>query len=156
MKYSVEVEIRKPLDEVVALFADRDNYSEWMEGLLSVEQKKGAPGAQGAESIFRFKMGKGEMEMTERVLENRLPELYSVEYTTDGVRNVVESRFSDAGDGTTRYSTLNEFRFQGLMMRLIGALMPGSFRRQSQKYLKEFKRFVESRPDEKKPDAVTV
>ena len=38
----------------------------------------------------------------------------------------------------------SEFQFQGFGMKLFGFLMPGAFKKQSQKYLNDFKNFVEN------------
>lgn len=44
MKYTTEIEIDKPIDEVVALTDDPDNMDKWMEGLQSFEPISGTPG----------------------------------------------------------------------------------------------------------------
>lgn len=43
----------------------------------------------------------------------------------------------------TKHVTENEFQFKGVMMNLMGFLMPGAFKKQSYKYLKAFKTFAE-------------
>jgi hypothetical protein len=41
----------------------------------------------------------------------------------------------------------NEYRFSGLLMRLVGILMPGTFRRQSLQHMQDFKAFAEHGKD---------
>nr|BFE81301.1 hypothetical protein GCM10020093_039020 [Planobispora longispora] len=41
----------------------------------------------------------------------------------------------------------NEYRFGGLLMRLVGLLMPGAFRKQSLQHMQDFKRFAEQGKD---------
>ncbi len=142
MKYSVSVEINKPIEEVVALFDNQDNYKHWMEGLLSVTLIEGNPGRIATKTEFRFKMGKREMTMTETVLESDLPGRYKVQYEADGVFNTVASSFEDLGNSTTKCTTESEFQFKGFM-KVIAFLMPGSFKKQSLKYLTDFKKFAE-------------
>lgn len=51
-------------------------------------------------------------------------------------------------DNSTKYITEQEFKFTGFM-RILGFLMPGAFKNQSQKYMRDFKRFAEnSEPQE--------
>lgn len=142
MNYLASVEIDLPIDKVVSLFKDPENYHYWMEGLLSLELKKGVTGEVGTETLFRFKMGKREMEMMETVEVSDLPDEYAVSYKAKGVSNTVTSKFSELDGGRTLYTTENEFRFTGFM-KVIAFLMPGSFKKQSQKYLNDFKDFAE-------------
>lgn len=143
MKYTSEININKPVDQVIALFDNPDNLSKWMEGLQSFEHISGTPGEPGAKSRLRFLLGKRKMEMTETVLVRNLPDEFSGSYETNGVYNIVKNRFEKISDHETRYITENEFRFTGFM-KIISWLMPGAFKKQSYKYLEAFKRFAES------------
>ena len=61
----------------------------------------------------------------------------------DGVYNIVINRFEKVDKNTTRVINDQEFRFKGFM-KIIGLLMPGAFKKQSKKYLEDFKYFVEN------------
>ena len=41
----------------------------------------------------------------------------------------------------------NEYRFSGLLLRLVGLLMPGAFRKQSLQHMQDFKAFAEQGTD---------
>jgi uncharacterized membrane protein len=73
MKYSSTIIIDRPIEQVVALFDNPDNLSNWMEGLRSFEHLEAEPGHSGARSRLRFRMRKREMDMTETVTERNLP-----------------------------------------------------------------------------------
>ena len=143
MKYTLEIDINKPIDEVVALFDNPDNMDKWMEGLQSFEPISGNPGQDGAKSKLRFKMGKREIEMIETILVRNLPHEFSCTYEAKDVFNIVKNRFKKISDIKTRYITENQFQFKGFM-KIIGLLMPGAFKKQSYKYLEAFKKFAES------------
>lgn len=130
------------MSEVVTLFDNPNNYSSWMDGLLSIKVMEGKLGEVGTKSLFRFKMGNKEMEMTETILVKNLPDEYKVGYTANGVSNTVKSTFSELDPERTLYITYNEFEFTGFM-KFIAFIMPGSFKKTSQKYLDDFKNFVE-------------
>lgn len=130
------------MSEVVTLFDNPNNYPSWMEGLLSIKVIEGKVGEVGTKSLFRFKMGNKEMEMTETILLKNLPDEYKVGYTANGVSNTVKSTFSELDPERTLYVTYNEFEFTGFM-KFIAFIMPGSFKKTSQKYLDDFKKFVE-------------
>ncbi len=142
MKYSVEIEINKPIHKVIELFDNPSNMSKWMEGLQSIEPISGTPGQPGAKSRLNFKMGKREIEMIETVTTRDLPNEYNGTYEAKGVFNIVKNKFIPVSDTKTRYITEQEFQFQGFM-KLMGLLMPGVFKKQSLKYLTDFKNFAE-------------
>ena len=58
MRYTQEIEINKPIDQVIALFDNPDNMDKWMDGMQSFEPLSGTPGQAGAKSRLKFKMGK--------------------------------------------------------------------------------------------------
>ncbi len=41
----------------------------------------------------------------------------------------------------------SEYRFSGPLMRLVGLIMPGSFRKQSQQHMRDVKAFAEQGKD---------
>lgn len=143
MKYTVEIEIDRPVETVVELFDDPDNLRHWMEGLESFEPLSGTPGEPGAKSRLKFKNGKREIEMIETITTKNLPHEFSGTYEAKGVFNIVKNRFVALPGNRTKYISEQEFQLKGFM-RLLGFLMPGAFKKQSMKYLEAFKRFVES------------
>ena len=143
MKYTIEIEINKPIDEVIALFDNPGNMDKWMKGLQSFEPISGIQGQPGAKSKLNFKMGKREIEMIETITVRNLPEEFSGTYEANGVFNIVKNRFKKISDNKTKYITENEFQFKGFM-KIMGFLMPGAFKKQSLKYLKDFKDFTEN------------
>lgn len=143
MKYTEEIVISKPVEHVVELFDNPDNMDQWMEGLQSFETISGTTGQPGAKSRLKFKMGKRDIEMIETVTARNLPDEYVTTYEADGVFNIVKNRFVALPDGKTKFVNEQEFQFKGFM-KIIGFLMPGAFKKQSRKYLNDFKHFVES------------
>ena len=142
MKYTTEIIINLPLDKVVSLFDNPDNMKKWMKGLVSFEPVSGIPGQVGAKSKLRFKMGSRDVEMIETITVRNFPAEFSGTYEAKGVFNVVINKFTDRGNGTTKYISEQEFQFSGFM-KIIGFLMPGAFKKQSVKYLEDFKTFAE-------------
>lgn len=143
MKYTVEIEINKPIDTVIELFDNPDNMGKWMEGLQSFEHLSGTPGEPGAKSRLKFKMGKREIEMIETVTVRNLPDEFSGTYEAAGVFNIVKNKFEKISENKTKYFTENEFHFKGFM-KIMAWIMPGAFKKQSMKYLKSFKQFAEN------------
>lgn len=143
MKYRCEIEIERPVEEVVRLFDDPENMKKWMPGLKSFEPVSGEAGRVGATSKLKFDMNGREIEMTETITSRNLPEEFSGTYETSGVLNIVRNRFEEI-DGGTNWIADNEFRFTSLPMKLMGFFMPGAFRKETMKHLRAFKEFAES------------
>lgn len=143
MKYTVEIEINKPVSKVIELFDSVENMYKWMEGLEKFEPISGKPGEVGAKSKLTFKMKRGTLEMVETITVKNLPKEFSGTYDAKGVHNIVKNFFHELPDGKTRYVTDQEFQFKGFM-KLLGLLMPGMFKKQSMKHLTAFKNFVEA------------
>jgi uncharacterized membrane protein len=142
MKYTVEIEINKPIDEVVKLFDNEDNLFKWMEGLQSIEHLTGNPGEKGSTAKMLFKQGKREIEMIETVISLNLPEEFIASYEAKGVYNLAKVSFLPVGDNRTKYVTEQEFQLKGFM-KVFGWVMPGAFKKQTAKYLQKFKEFAE-------------
>ncbi|MFC5269841.1 SRPBCC family protein [Adhaeribacter terreus] len=143
MKYTNEIELNLPLNRVIELFDDPENLKHWQPGLQSFEHISGTPGQVGAKSRLKYKMGNREIEMIETILKRDLPHAFDGTYEAKGVYNIVSNKFIPLGPNKTKWVAENEFRFSGFM-KLMGWLMPGAFKKQSQKYLEQFKAFAES------------
>lgn len=142
MKYTNEIIINAPVKRVIELFDNADNMKEWQPGLVSFEHLSGTPGEVGAKSRLRYKMGKREIEMIETITVKNLPEEFSGTYEAKGVLNIIKNSFAPVGKNQTKQISENEFQLSGFM-KLMGWVMPGMFKKQTQQYLEDFKTFVE-------------
>ncbi len=144
MKYTCEIEIDLPREKVVELFDNPDNLTKWMTGLKRFEHISGVTGQAGAESRLVFEHNGKEMEMIETVTQNHLPDNMSGKYDMKGIKNFIHNYFKDYGDKTVWISE-NEFIFSGFFMKLFSPFMRGSFKKQSLKFMVNFKNFAEGK-----------
>ena len=142
MKYSNEVIINLPLNRVIELFDSEENLFNWQPELISFEHVSGEKGEVGAKSKLRYKMGKREVEMIETITVKDLPKEFSGTYEAKGVWNEVKNYFEVIDENTTRWHSDCHFEFSGFM-KIMAFIMPGMFKKQSQKYLDQFKTFAE-------------
>lgn len=146
MHYTNQVDINLPVDKVIKLFDDPANLKHWQPGFISMEPINGTPGHEGAKSKLEYQMGKRRIEMIETIEKRNLPDEFSGTYEAKGVFNRVVNRFIPVSENKTRYVAENEFQFSGFM-KIMGWIMPGAFKKQSQKYLDMFKEFAENHPE---------
>lgn len=57
--------------------------------------------------------------------------------------SAAREQLTAAGSETTLWVSENEYRFSGVLMRLVGVLMPGAFRKQSIQHMQDFKALAE-------------
>ena len=150
MQYTVSIDLDLPRERVIELFDDSENLPTGQRGLLSFEPMEGEPGHPGAKSKMVFKMGKRNIDMVETITKRELPEAFDGTYDAKGVFNIVKNRFVELGPDKTRWDSDQEFQLKGFM-RMIGFLMPGAFKKQSLKYMQDFKAFAEDGVDVRKP-----
>ena len=87
MKYSDSISIELPREQVVALFCSTDNLKHWQPDLLEHTLLEGEPGAVGAKTELRYRMGKRELVMVETIQEVALPDHLRFVYEAKGVWN---------------------------------------------------------------------
>jgi hypothetical protein len=157
MKYTVSIEIAMPRDEVAQLLADPAHLPKWLRGMVLHEPLSGAHGHVGTRSRIVMQMGQQKFEGTETITRREPEDLRDIptgsvvhferEIVGPGMWSVVRDRLTAAGPDTTLWVNENEYRFSGLMMRLVGLLMPGAFRKQSLQHMQDFKAFAEQGKD---------
>ena len=143
MKYSNEVKINLPINKVIELFDNSDNMKHWQQGLLNFESIEGEPGTEGAKSRLRYKTGRREFEMIETIDKIDFPHEFHGSYIMDGTINNIQNYFSTSSDNGTLWKCHSYFEFSGFMMKLMAFVMPGTFKKQTLKFMNDFKAFAE-------------
>lgn len=145
MKFTCTVDIEKSRGEVVRLFDNPDNMPHWQDGFISFTPKSGTPGQVGATSIICYDIRGKKMELLETVTMNSLPEEFHGTYEGDFGMNTMHNYFEVLGPQETRWrSELEYLEMNGFVMNTMAKLMPNMFRKQTQKWMDQFKVFVEN------------
>ena len=144
MEYTNEIIINAPIDRVVELFGNSDNMYKWMEGIVDHEHLEGTPGQEGAKMLMVFNMGGNQIEITETILAKDLPAVFDAKYESKFSTNIVQSGFEQVNETTTRQYSVTKIKPGNFMVRMMTWLSPNMFKKQSQKYMIDFKTFAES------------
>lgn len=132
---------------VAELFASPDFLGEYQDGFIRKDLISGEVGQVDTISKMYYKMGRGEMELTETVLKNDLPDVFSAFYFHKHTENTMQSSFIAINENTTKYEAeINYTAFKGIMVNIMKFLFPSMFKKQVQKWLDNFKVFVEKQP----------
>ena len=144
MKFTCSVIINKPKEVVAALFANEAFLGEYQNGFIRKELISGEVGQEKTVSKLYYKMGKGEMKLTETILKNDLPNMFSAFYFHKHTENTMTSTFTSINKNTTRYDAIiNYTAFKGFVVKIMKIFFPNMFKKQVQKWLINFKYFVE-------------
>ena len=142
MKYNHSIVINRSRGRVLELMMATEHMPKWQRGLATVEPIDGEPFTHGAKTRLVFDTGKKTLEMTETLVDMRLPDAYTAVYETDELWNRVTNLFSEVEEKTI-WTTESEFVFSGLM-RYLGPLMKKSFMKRTDYEMARFKEFVEN------------
>lgn len=143
MQYRIALDIILPRERVVELFLDVDSLKKWQPDLVSFEHLSNYKTRRlGSKSRQIHKMGSREVEIIETITIYDSPERFSATYEADGVWNLVENQFIDVAGRKTRWILDTEFKCSG-MMKFMGFLLPGMFKKQTATFMSRFKAFAE-------------
>nr|WP_064570289.1 SRPBCC family protein [Gordonia sp. LAM0048] len=157
MKYTNTIEVDLPRDRVARLLADPAHLPKWLRGMVIHEPVNGIHGQLGTTSRVVMQSGKREFECTETITRRDPVDLLDIpdnavvhfdrEMLGPGMWSVVRDQLTPAGPEKTLWVSESEYRFDSLMMRMVGFLMPSTFRKQSQQHMQDFKAFAEQGRD---------
>jgi hypothetical protein len=157
MKYTVSMEIPLPRERVAQLLADPAHLPKWLRGLVLHEPLSGVHGQVGTTSRVVMQMGQQRIECTETITRREPVDLHGIaredvvrfdrEIVGKDMWSAASDRLTETGPETTLWVSENEYRFSSLLMRLVGLLMPGAFRKQSLQHMQDFKAFAEHGTD---------
>jgi hypothetical protein len=138
------IEIEKPREEVVRYFKDPQYLGEYQDGFVKKDLLSGRVGQEGSVSKMYYESGKRKMELTETILDNRLPDYFESHYHHKHMDNFMRCTFIPLDKDKTRYEYEFEYtRINWVMPRLMAILFPGVYRKQGEKWMRQFKEFVE-------------
>ncbi|MEX0314322.1 MAG: SRPBCC family protein [Allomuricauda sp.] len=143
MKYTTEIVINLPRKKFLKKLDNVENMKHWQRGLVKYELLSPNPAQEGAQMSLTYKMGKREFDMIETLIKRNLPDEMHTTYDTKGVHNIQKNYFKEENE-KTRWISESEFQFSGIGMKIMAFLMPGAFKKQSLKYLEDFKAFAEN------------
>ena len=144
MIYTSEILVNVPLKEFIKKLNNPENMKHWQRGLTGFEHIHGTPNEIGSKMKLFYKMGSRKMELIETITNYEMPHAFHVTYDTKGMHNVQENFFEEISENQTKWTSKNEFLPTSFMLRMMTLIMPKAFKKQSKKYLQDFKNFAEN------------
>lgn len=144
MKHSGNIKIHQPLAKVAQFFADPQYLKEYQDGFIKKELIQGEKGTVGAISKMYYRHGNRDMVLIETITKNELPHTFEAHYSHKHMDNTMKCNFIALNEHTTQYEFEYEYtRINWVMPRLMAILFPSMYRKPAEKWLQQFKTFVE-------------
>lgn len=144
MKYRCVVYINLPLKRVVELWDNENNFKEWQDGFQRIERISGEINKEGSKAQILFHQGKQKIELIETILANNLPKERTALYEHIHMDNTQTTKFVSINENQTQYISEVEYvKFKSFLPKLMAKLFPRMFKKQSQKWMNQFKEFAE-------------
>ncbi|MDH7447168.1 SRPBCC family protein [Aquimarina sp. 2201CG14-23] len=144
MKFKGYKDINKPQSLVAELFANPKYLGEYQEGFIRKELISGTESQDGAVSKMYYTHGSHEMELTETITVNNLPDTFEAHYHHIHMDNTMKCSFIALDANTTRYEYEFEYtRINWIMPKLMAILFPSAYKKPAEKWMNNFKEFVE-------------
>lgn len=145
MKFNFSIEINLSKEKTAALWVNKDYFDKWQDGFISKELISGEEEQKGAKSRIRIMINNKEDELIETILSTDLPNERLSLYEHKHMSNTYHVSFKEIGENKTEISGDIEYtKFNGLMPKIMAKLFPGMFKKQGEKWIKQFKEFAES------------
>ncbi len=143
MKFTAEVEIAKPLEELIVLIQDPENTLQWLEGLRSVKHVSGEERQAGAVSKVVFDSAAGRLHIKETVISNKLPDEYIMCYEGPGYTSYSNYYFEKLSGDSSKFGMVQQVELKGAL-KLASGLVKGKMNQQLGRSAESFKRFAEN------------
>lgn len=142
MKYTTEIIINKPREDIIRVFEDSNLLPHWQRGLKRSRSISGKDGEVGSKRKLYISIEGQSIKMTETITKKNLPEEWHGTYTSRGMESFQKNYFEALSKHQTKWTCYSEFKFSGFM-KLVSKLLPDIFKKRSVLVQQDFKAFVE-------------
>jgi hypothetical protein len=138
MKYTCQIIINKPIDEVVKTYIDYDEMPLWQPGLKGIRHQ-GKKHQKSSISYLTYEFDNQEMVMKETIEDYKYPNLLIAIYQVPGVWNRCVNHFLETKEGT-HWTMESEFVFEDKANHSIS-----TFKNKTLTGMEMFKTYIENK-----------
>ncbi len=142
MQLEFNVTINRPIEEAIEILLDIKQMKSYMDGLLNVEVISGRRGELGCKTRYEFKKYGRRVDVYEELVKVDLPSTYNVFYIVNGQNQYQESSFVRKANNKTEYKLIIK-QTHGLLF--LGFILKRSIKKAANKFMRDFKNYVESK-----------
>ena len=140
--YTAQVSVNKPISNVFKTFNNSENIKKWIPEVKSFEVVNKNPGKTG--SVYKIVIDNQgqEITMTEKVMAYVENEKVTLFFDAEGMLKKDDYTFTEK-DGVTTVTLNASCQSDTYLMACVYPLFKGTFQKQDQSYLNNFKAFAE-------------
>jgi hypothetical protein len=144
MKYTCRIEVPLNRDDCIKLWLDETQFDKWQEGFQYKKWTKGESNENNSTSNILILQGKRKIELEELIINNNLPDSIEGKYVHIHMTNTQKVSFEYlASQKTMIRSDVEYIKFNAFIPKMMAKFFPSLFKKQSQKWLDQFKLLAE-------------
>ena len=143
-KYTVRVDIDRPVEEAWEVLMDESRMGEWLEGYKSMELIEGDPLTVGSKHKMIFEENGQEMTFTETVTAIEPLKEFSFDFEHDMMTSSIQMTLESTGTASTRITNRTEFSANGFFVNLLMFFMTPRMKGRQRGSFARLKALIES------------
>jgi hypothetical protein len=143
MKFICSTVIDLPINRTIELYQLQEDFNQWHLGFVSKELISGLSNQINTKSKLVYHNNNNVIELVETILPPKSENQFISLYEHKHMINIMTSTFSTITKNQTRLDVeIHYTKFIGFMPKLMAILMPGVFKKQTQKMVDNFKNYA--------------
>ena len=143
-KYSVSVEVDRPVEEAWELFMDESRMGEWLEGYKGMELIEGEPLTVGGKHKMIFEEDGKELTFTETVTAINPPTEFSFDFDHDIMRSNIQITLESVGPTSTRITNRTNVMVDGFIPNIFMFFMKPKMKNRQSRGFARLKSLIEA------------
>lgn len=143
-KYSVSVEVNKPIEEAWEVLMDESKMGEWLEGYKGMELIEGEPLTVGSKHKMIFEENGQEMTFTETVTAIEPLKEFSFDFDHDMMSSSIQMTLESVGMASTRITNRTKFSANGFFINLLMFFMTPRMKSRQRRSFAHLKALIEA------------
>ena len=143
-KYSVSVEVSRPVEEAWDVLMDESKMSEWLEGYKSMEVLEGELLTVGSKHKMIFEEDGKELSFTETVTAIEPPKEFSFDFDHDIMRSNIQITLESVGPTSTRITNRTNVMVDGFIPNIFMFFMKPKMKNRQSRGFARLKSLIEA------------
>ncbi len=143
-KYSVTVEVNRPIEEAWDIYMDESRMGEWLTGFRGIELIEGEPRTVGSKHKMLFEDRGKELILIETLTAIDPPREFAIDLDHELMNSSMSTTLERIGPDRTRLVSTTETRSPKLLWKIILPFMTPQMKKRNRGDLEKLKAMIES------------
>lgn len=143
-KYTVGMEVNKPIEVAWEVLMDESKMGEWLEGYKGMELIEGEPLTVGSKHKMIFEENGQELTFIETVTAIEPPNEFSFDFDHDMMSSNIQMTLESVGPASTRITNRTNFSANGFFINLLMFFMTPRMKSRQRRSFARLKTLIEA------------